>query len=87
MTNTDTLKIEVSIRITEKQGYDVREIAAAKVEDNAPWDEIKPTAVHFAVDAAIEDVTARVQKQLKAEHAKRRAVEIEAQRNAEESVF
>ena len=81
------LKIEVSIRITRKiSAYESVEVAAAKIEDNAPWDEIKPTAVNRALDVVLEDVTARVAKQLKAEHQRRRALEQEAAR-AEELSF
>lgn len=73
------LKIEVSIRITRREGYDTIDVAGAKVEDQAPWDEIKPTAVHRALDAVLEDVTDRVARQLKAEHAKRRAIARDAE--------
>jgi len=85
MSDTDNLKIEVSIRITRRSGYDTIDVAAAKVEDSAPWDEIKPTAVHRAVDAVLEDVTERIGRQLKAEHTKRRAAQAAAE--AEEEAF
>ena len=70
------MKIEVSIRVSDRaDAYTTVDVAAAKLETNAPWDEIKPTAVHRALDAVIEDVLARVEKQIKAEHDKRRAEE------------
>jgi hypothetical protein len=70
------MRIEVSIRISDKSGpYETTDVAAAKVETNAPWDEVKPTAVHRALDSVIEDVVERVEKQLKAEHMKRREAE------------
>jgi hypothetical protein len=72
------MKIEISIRVTDRaDAYTTLDVAAAKIETMAPWDEIKPTAYHRALDSALEDVLARVEKQLKAEHDKRRADERE----------
>lgn len=78
------MKITVSIQISDRaDAYTTVDVAAAKLETNAPWDEIKPSAVHRALDSAIEDVLARVHLQIKAEAAKR----IEAEREIEEPAF
>lgn len=63
------LRIEVSIRVTAKQGYDTREIAIAKVEDQAAW----PVAT--ALQAIVDDATDRAYRQIRAEHVKRVAIE------------
>jgi hypothetical protein len=78
------MKIEVSIRISDRaNAYTTVDVAAAKLETNAPWDELKPAAVHRALDSALEDVLARVHLQIKAEDAKRR----EAERQIEEPAY
>ena len=56
-----SMKIEVAVRITEKQGYDWREVAVAKVEDSAPW------PIRAALEGITEDVAERIARQLKAE--------------------
>lgn len=58
------MKIEVSISITENKGYNTDEIAVAKLEVEAPWDEIKPTAVRNQLESVLDDVSGRVTAQL-----------------------
>ena len=83
----DTYNIEVTIRVTHQKNYETQELAAATIKDRAPWDEIKPTAVRDALDSVLEEATGRVNRQLKAEHVRRReierAAEIEAEASAE----
>lgn len=77
------MKVTVSIDITEKIGsFDTNTIAQAKLEVEAPWDDIKPTSIAQVVSGAVSDVQERLTDQLvrieKAEIAKRREAEREA---------
>jgi hypothetical protein len=62
------MKISVDIRITDKiSSYESKDVALAKLEIEAPWDDVKPTAVHRALDDVLDDVVERVKSQLRAE--------------------
>lgn len=81
------MKIIVDIHISERKGYDSHDVASAKLEIEAPWDDVKPTSVHNALAGAIEDVTDRVNQQLRAIQkariaAERAAAEVEAEKAA-----
>lgn len=69
----DTLKIEVSIRITRKVGYDIQDVAVAKIEDSAVW------PVASALAAITDDVTERATRQLRAEAKRLAALETEVE--------
>lgn len=81
----EALKIEVSVRVTRRDGYNTTDIAGAKLEDTVTWPEIDPDLANpgAALRRATADVLDRVDRQLHIESARKAEVEREAARQSE----
>jgi hypothetical protein len=74
------MKIKVDIRITDKiSSYESKDVAVASLEIEAPWDDLKPFAVHRALDDVLDDVVERVNTQLRTEGKHRLAMRDDAE--------